>query len=139
MIQFFPLEGKILDPCRGSGQFSNKIKNCEWCEISEGKDFFDYTNKVDYIISNPPYSILNKFTRHALTLSDNVIWLVPVWKIFQAYGLIKTINQYGGIKHIRWYGTGAKLKFPMGNAIGAVHIRKNYKESLVQSFYEDII
>jgi len=32
----------------------------DWCEITEGKDIFEYAGMVDWIVSNPPYSLLDK-------------------------------------------------------------------------------
>lgn len=54
----------VLDPCRGNGAFydqypSHVVK--EYCEITEGIDFMSYHNHVDWIITNPPYSVLTNF------------------------------------------------------------------------------
>lgn len=137
MIKYFRPQGRILDPCKGKGVFSN-ILDCDWCEITEGKDFFDWNEKVDWIISNPPYSMIRKFVLHSFDVADNVVYLIPGWKAFNAYGLVRASNEYGGIKEIRWYGTGAKLNFPMGNGIGAVYWKKDYKGPMYQSFYEKV-
>ena len=57
IIDYFNPSGLILEPCRGDGGFYNNfLKPKEWCEITEGKDFFDFNEKVDWIITNPPYS-----------------------------------------------------------------------------------
>tara|TARA_Y100000296_G_scaffold33220_1_gene38461 strand:+ start:2270 stop:2746 length:477 start_codon:yes stop_codon:yes gene_type:complete len=136
MVKYFSPHGKILDPCRGDGAFTNVIPNVLWCEIDEGVDFFNWSDKVDWIISNPPFSKLRKFILHSFKVSDNIVFLVPVWKVFMAYGLIKEAAKFGGIKEIRWYGTGSTLGFPMGNGIGAVYWKRNYKGSISQTFYE---
>ena len=31
---------------------SVEVEDVDWCEISEGKDFFDYNGKVDWIIAH---------------------------------------------------------------------------------------
>jgi len=134
MIRHFQPSGSVLDPCRGNGEFSDKL-GCDWCEIDEGKDFLAYAGSVDWIISNPPYSKLNKFTRKAMQVADNVVWLVPVWKMMQAYGLVRAIYDFGGLEHIRWYGTGGSLGFPMGNGIGAVHISRKAGLETSTSFF----
>jgi len=54
--------------------------------------------------------------------------------IFSGFGFIKEIYDFGGIKHLRNYGTGGTLGFPMGNAVGALHIVKDYKASMEVSF-----
>ena len=48
----------VLDPSRGGGVFFDNLPECrkDWCEITEGKDFFDYNESVDVIIGNPPFS-----------------------------------------------------------------------------------
>lgn len=135
MIDHFKPMGKILEPCRGTGVFTNLLPMSDWCELEEGKDFFQYKEKVDWIISNPPYSIMRKFILHSFELSDNIVYLIPVWKAFNAYGLVKSALEYGGIKEIKWYGTGSKLKFPMGNGIGAVHWKKDYTGPTYNTFY----
>lgn len=59
MVGYFRPKGVILDPCMGNGAFYNLFpKGSKWCEIERGRDFFAWTETVDYIISNPPYSNL---------------------------------------------------------------------------------
>lgn len=136
MVEYFKPTGKVLEPFKGHGVFTDLIPNCHWCEIDEGKDFYDWNEKVDWIISNPPYSGMREFILHSFKFADNIVYLVPVWKVFMAFGLQKSIREFGGIKEIRWYGTGSKLGFPMGNGIGAVHWKRNYKNDIKVSFYE---
>lgn len=65
LIKFVPLVDNdcILEPFKGEGAFYNNFpqftKN-NWCEIEEGIDFkdFDYDkNKIDWVISNPPFRL----------------------------------------------------------------------------------
>lgn len=61
----------LLDPFKGRGAFYDNYpeKNKKfWCEIDEGVDFFDYKNPVHWVISNPPYSILNKVFDHLIKI-----------------------------------------------------------------------
>lgn len=58
MIADFKPDGIIMDPCRGKGAFFDKLPaGALWCEIEQGRDFFFCEMKVDWLISNPPYSI----------------------------------------------------------------------------------
>ena len=69
---------KILDPSKGGGVFYNNFpNNCikDYCEISEGIDFFNYTEKVDIIIGNPPYSLWNKWIEHTMKLTDKFCYI----------------------------------------------------------------
>jgi len=71
-----------LEPCAGDGRIFNflvgKGIETDYCEIQEGKDFFDYTNKVDLILTNPPYSLAKEFVDHSLALSSTVIMLLRI-------------------------------------------------------------
>ncbi len=55
------LEGDIcFEPFRGTGAFYNAFPEYtqkEWCEITEGRDFKEYTGKIDWVISNPPFRL----------------------------------------------------------------------------------
>lgn len=135
MIDHFKPTGKILEPCKGMGSFTDHLPNCDWCELDEGKDFFEYSTKVDWILSNPPYSLIRKFILHSFEMCDNIVYLIPVWKAFNAINLQYSLRDYGGIKEIRWYGGGGKLGFPMGNGIGAVYYKRNYDGPIYTTFY----
>jgi hypothetical protein len=68
----------VLDPCYGSGNFYNNFPECKksFCEINMGKDFFDERSRYDLIIGNPPYSMLNKWIEHTITLTDKFCYLL---------------------------------------------------------------
>ena len=62
----------ILDPASGQGVFYRNFpagNKKHKCEIEKGTNFFEFNKKVDWIITNPPYSILNKYLEHSLKLS----------------------------------------------------------------------
>lgn len=63
----------ILDPFFGSGVFFNNIKciNKTYTEIDLGLDFFNFHNKVDWIISNPPYSLIDDVLSHSASICDS--------------------------------------------------------------------
>ena len=70
---------KVLDPCRGAGVFYDNLPNkCikDYCEIEDGKDFFEYNEKVDLIIGNPPYSLWNKWIEKTSELTDKFCYIM---------------------------------------------------------------
>lgn len=69
----------VLDPFRGSGAYFNLFEDYfpnsryEWCEIEAGRDFFDYTGTPDVIVSNPPYSIIERVLEKCYDLKPRYI------------------------------------------------------------------
>lgn len=127
IIRFLNPKGLSLDPCKGDGAFYNHLANADYCEIREGKDFFEYNKKVDWVIGNPPYSIFKEFLEHAFEIADNVSYLVPTNKVFQRQIIMEMINKYGGIKSIIIYGSGSLIGFPFGFSVGNFHFKKDYR------------
>lgn len=138
MVRYFKPVGRILEPCKGGGAFMRALPlNALWCEITEGRDFFAFWERVDWIITNPPYSLTRQFLRHSLAISTNVVFLLPARNIFSGYGTVHECARWGGVAAIRWYGTGARLGFPMGNAIAAIHWKQHHQGTIRETFYED--
>jgi hypothetical protein len=98
----------------------------DYCEIQENINFFEYESKVDWIIGNPPYSIFNEWMQHSFDIADNIVYLVPTFKIFNALGLCRMYRENGWIKHIRFYDTGKDIEWSRSRPIVAVHFQKGY-------------
>jgi len=127
IVAFFKPTGKCLDPCRGAGEFLQYLPpGTDWCEIREGRDFFDYHHEVDWIVGNPPYSVFADWLRHSFTIARNIVYLIPANKAFNSYKMMREIDAYGGIAHIYVIGPGSQLRFPIGFAIAAVHFKRGY-------------
>ena len=127
IIEWVSPYGKCLDPCKGDGAFLDHLPiGSDWCEVREGKDFFDYHKTVEWIIGNPPYSLFEEWIIHSFKISNNVVYLVPTNKIFQRLKIMKIINDYGGIMGIRAYGSGSNIGFPFGFSVAAFHFRRDY-------------
>ena len=120
-------DDKVLDPCRGEGAFyNNMIGNKHWCEISEGKDFMDWNKQVDWIITNPPYSIFDIFLKKAMSVSDNIVFFVPLSKLFKSKLNDLMVKEYGDIREIVNMGTGAQHGFKVGFPVGCIYYKRNY-------------
>lgn len=132
IIEYVKPSGRVLDPCMGKGAFyDNFPTNCkkDWCEIDMGRDFLAYDKKVDWIIGNPPYSlgIFRQFLKHSFSLAKNVVFLVPINKVFQSFEEMDGIRRYGGIRAILCYGQGGLIDLPFGFAAGAFWFKRGYK------------
>lgn len=136
ILQHFNPTGRQLDPCKGEGAFyDNMTGDRHWCEISKGVDFFTQSGRFDWIVSNPPYSSFTPFLCHSLMLADNVVYLIPLNKIFSSKAKLQLIRSWGGVKHIRHYGSGRDVGFPFGFAVGAVHFERGYRGPIHESWY----
>jgi hypothetical protein len=135
MVEHFKPSGRVLEPCRGNGVFMEFLPpTADWCEIRDGRDFFEWHTPVDWTISNPPYSMTRNWFKHSYTIAANLLYLVPLRNVFSGFGFVKEIYAFGGIVEIRLYGTGGSIGFPMGNAVGAFHIKRGYMGSTQFSF-----
>lgn len=138
MVRFFSPSGIILEPCRGGGAFLEFLPpETHWCEIVDGKDFYQWQEPVDWLVSNPPYSQTREWLRHSYRIAENILYLIPFRNMTSGYGLLTELRQYGWLKHVRIYGTGGLLNFPMGNAIAAFHIARGYRGATEFSFYQE--
>lgn len=67
------------EPCRGDGRIQLFLEEQKlittYSEILEGKDFFDWSEQVDLILTNPPFNILREFANHAFNHAQTVIFL----------------------------------------------------------------
>ena len=137
IIGYFNPTGIVLDPCKGDGSFYRNYPvgvQSRYCEISEGLDFFNFTEKVNWIIGNPPYSVFFDFMKHSYQIADDIVYLVPTNKVFQSWKLMKSIQSYGGIRSMLVYGSGHLVGFPFGFSVGAFHFRKGYKGEVALQF-----
>tara|TARA_R100000008_G_scaffold38003_1_gene21646 strand:+ start:23 stop:559 length:537 start_codon:yes stop_codon:yes gene_type:complete len=124
-----PTGATILDPCRGDGAFyDNYPDHCikTWCEITDGHDFFDYEGKVDWIITNPPYSILDEFLTKSFEVADNIVFLIPLSKMFSSFRRIREILDYGNIVSIDLI-SASKCGFPFGFPACAFYMKRGYE------------
>lgn len=119
-------EGRVLDPCVGDGAFARHVPGCLWCEKLEGRDFFDFREPVDWIVGNPPYSILNAWLDHSFNLADHVVYLLPIAKVFGSRKRLLQVKEYGGIAEVYAPWTGRSVGFAFGWACGAVYFRRGH-------------
>lgn len=126
MVNFFRPSGRILEPSKGDGALLKYLHGADWCEITEGVDFFACSQRYDWIIGNPPYSIFADWLRHSFTLADEIVYLVPIIRCWVSSRIIKDIQAFGGIKTIAVYDESNFPDWTINFAIGAVHFSRGY-------------
>jgi len=129
IVNHFQPSGKILEPCCGEGNFLKFLPvDTDWCEINLDIDFFDYNKKVDWIITNPPFSKMRFFMKKAFQVADNVVFFTFINHLFM-HARMRLLEQYNfGIKEILVLNRPhPKTNFPeFGFVIGCFHLQKNY-------------
>lgn len=128
IIDHFKPKGKMLEPCKGGGAFFKHMPKADWCEITDGRDFYEYNKKVDWIITNPPWSDITRFLIHSMSVANNIVYLVTINHFWTTARLRAMDNAKFGIKEIvRVDWPDKSSGFPRsGFELGAVHIQKNY-------------
>jgi hypothetical protein len=132
ICSMFPIKGLVLEPCKGEGAFMKYLPpDTMWCEITEGKNFYDFKPfpnvvRIDWIVTNPPYSDFDRFLDHSFELADDVVLLVPVAKIMKSMGTLKKVFAYGGIVSCHFL-SGNRAGFPFGFPVGIYHFQRNYE------------
>jgi len=138
MVSFFKPSGRILEPCAGDGVFLKYLPDgTEWCEISKGRDFFAWTEPVDWIVTNPPYNArkFNEWLEHSYDIATDIVFLFPLYYIHRSASKYRIVCARGNIRHARYYGTGTELGFPMGNPIFGMHLQRGYTGPMYSSIY----
>ena len=137
IIKHFKPTGKILDPSRGKGAFYDNFDtdNKDWCELGEDKDFFDYDKKVDWIITNPPWSLIRQFLDHGMKIADNIVYLITV-NHYTTKRRIKDMRKNNfSIKEIYCVELPKPNNWtPSGLQLAAVHTQRNYKGDIKMSY-----
>lgn len=64
LINTLPLcDGDIvLEPFKGEGAFYNNFPDYvdkRWCELEDGRDYKDFIDEIDWVITNPPFKLIN--------------------------------------------------------------------------------
>jgi len=128
IIKHFAPSGAILDPCRGNGVFYKHLPNAEWCEIQDGRDFFLWSKRVDWIISNPPFSLVQQWLLHSFEIADNIVYLLPSNKPFNSDRFMRKIYEWGGIKTMFQLGSGRDIfdNYNVGFGFAAFYFLKDY-------------
>lgn len=130
IVEYFKPTGKILEPCKGQGAFSNIIPNCDWCELDLGRDFLQVSGKWDWIITNPPWSQFRSFLKKSMEVADNIVFLSLLNAWFMR-ARMRDVKEAGfGIVEILTLDTPPKPWPQTGFQLSAVYIKRDYKGNI---------
>ena len=136
IIEHFSPTGRILDPCRGQGAFYDNYntEDKDWCELGEGKDFLTYNEKVNWIITNPPWSKMKEFLLHGMKVSDNIVYLTTI-NHYTTKKRIRDMRENNfAIKEIYCIPTPKKPWPQLGFQLAAVHTQRGYDGGIQMTY-----
>jgi hypothetical protein len=129
VAHFYPT-GLVLDPCRGASRPFFSCADCPTAqsEISEGRDFFDHRQRVDWIVTNPHWLKLAEFTSHAMALADEVPRCFVCIPLVSAYAIdrCRRIRSARGVAFRPSAETMAVIRISIGGGAhltGAIKVR----------------
>ena len=129
-----PIQDSILEPFLGQGNIYKEIlnKNKFFCDTKNGINFFDWEQKVDWAVSNPPFQILqngepiNAFVliiNRLMTICNKGFFLLINHKLWSSL-TVKRLNDWNKEKWVisrikifeikQWYGRYYLIKFEKG-------------------------
>jgi len=137
IVEHFKPEGKILEPCKGNGAFTDLMPGCDWCEIDLGRDFLTTSTRKRYTwtVTNPPWSQFRAFLQKAMAVSDNVVFLSLVNAFFMKARLNDMKLAGFGFREFLMVPTPVAPWPQTGFQLGAVHIQRGYHGPVTMSEY----
>ena len=134
IITHFKPYGKILEPCKGTGNFL-KVMDADWCEITEGIDFLTHNKHYDWIITNPPWSKIRIFLNHSMELADNIIFLITINHLWTKARIGDILGMKFGIKEIYLIDAPKELN-NSGFQVGCIYLKRDYTGKIkLTNFY----
>jgi len=136
IIEHYNPSGVILDPSRGTGAFYDNFNTDEkdWCELAEEKDFLTYDKKVDWIITNPPWSKMRDFMLHGMKVADNIVYLTTINHYTTKRRIREMRENNFAIKEIYCVPTPTKPWPQLGFQLAAVHTQRGYNGGITMSY-----
>jgi hypothetical protein len=108
-----------------SHPITTRASRVQWAERKLDRDFFAWRERVDWIVTNPPWSQFREFLCHAMELADHVVFLVTINHVWTR-ARIRDITTAGfGLKEIVMIDTPATFP-PMGFQLGVVHLARQW-------------
>ena len=125
VIEHFNPTLPCLEPCRGTGVFYDQLPpGTDWCEITEGRDFFEYTAPVDWIVTNPPFGDLTRWLEHSFEVAQNIVFVIPLSKLFSSAPRLEIVRSYGSVRELLYLGRGRSIGFDIGFPFAGIHFVK---------------
>ena|SRR5271157_4213427 len=129
------IKGRVLEPCVGGGAFvralqKEGIKPIE-LELDRGLDFFEWNGKVDWVITNPPWSKARAFAIHAYAVSHDVVFLITLNHFTALKARFRDMKEAGFMIREAALVDTPPVPWPQsGFQLAAIHFQKGWKGKL---------
>jgi hypothetical protein len=125
--------GVLLEPCAGAGAFVRAMQpygTVLTCEAATGDDFSWWSQSVDWVITNPPWSNFRRFLLRSLDIADHVVFLATInhwWTKRRVADVADRDFGYHQLLLLDW-----PAEFPAsGFQLGAMHLARHYHGPLM--------
>jgi hypothetical protein len=99
-----------------------------------GVNFLTYNKKVDWIITNPPWSKMQQFLAHGMEVSDNIVYLTTI-NHYTTKRRIRDMRENNfAIKEIYCVPTPKNPWPQLGFQLGAIHTQRGYSGDIKMSY-----
>jgi len=122
----------VCEPCAGKGAFVRALNACDKLavtfEIGDGADFMDFSGKVDWVVTNPPWSKIRDFLNKSMEVAHDIFFLAPIPNLMTKARL-RDIHKAGFHFAHMWLVDTPK-EFPQsGFQLVVAHISDRYNDS----------
>ena len=153
LVEHFQPTGRILEPCAGDGNFLRALRShvrsaragtqqpaprIFWCELKKNRDFFACQQRVDWIITNPPWSQVRRFLQQSLQLADNVVFLFTLNHLWTRARLSDIRRAGFGLKEMVLLDNPDTFP-PMGFQLGAVHLSRAWTNPVTLTDWTSLV
>ncbi len=138
VVEHFSPSGRCMEPFAGEGAFLRAMPSDSlWCEIAKGRDFFNFQEPLDWIVTNPPFSILTRVFEHSFSIAQNCVFVIPISKYWSSAPRLQLARSYGGLAKVLHLGTGRQIGFDIGFPFAAMHFRAGYRGPIEQAWLSE--
>ena len=74
LVKYLPIyDGEtVLEPCYGDGAFKEALPQA----VLLNGDYYSYNNSIDWVVTNPPYSDLDRWLTHSFAIANQGVALL---------------------------------------------------------------
>ena len=97
-----------------------------------------YGDSVEWIITNPPWSKIQKFLEHGMKIANNIVYLTTI-NHYTTKRRIREMREHNfAIKEIYCVSTPSKPWPQLGFQLAAIHTQRDYNGEIAMTYADDV-